>query len=1708
MQFFHLLPAVIALLQREGRVTYQALKLEFGLDEAFLDGIRDELIYAKRCAADEDSIVLVWTGMPVTVSPTPPLATAEAEPDDHATSPLPDTPSVPDAERRQLTVMFCDLVGSTDLSGKLDPEDLRDVVRAYQESAAAVIQHFDGHIAQYLGDGLLVYFGYPTAHEDDAQRAVHTGLGIVDAMGSLNLRLEAEHKIRLAVRLGIHTGPVVVGEMGGGDRHEHLALGETPNIAARLEGLAPHNTVVISPVTARLVRNVFDLDELGTFELKGVAEPMAVSQVLGPLATDDAAEEMTGKNFDALVGRDEEIGLLLRRWEQSKAGTGQVVLLSGDAGFGKSSLIDGLRLHVHQEGYTRITFQCTPYTTTSALYPVIVHIQRLLQWEREDSIDTKLSKMENALQPYGLPLADTIPVLAALLSLSVPETRYPPLQLTPQQQRQQTQDVLVALMLEEAERHATLIIWEDLHWADPSTLDLLGLLLDQVPTVPMMAVFAFRPEFSPPWPMQTHMTPIPLNRLEGTQVEALVNRLAGNKTLPSEVVQYIVDKTDGVPLYAEELSKMILESEYLREEDNGYALTGPLDSVEIPATLQDSLMARLDRLPMVREIAQVGAVLGREFGYDMIRILSTEPEDTLQDHLTQLVSNELLYQRGRPPRAKYVFRHALVRDAAYTSLLRRRRQQYHQQVAQQLEAHFSDTVEMQPELLAHHFTEGGHTAQAVAYWQRAGQRASERSAYQEAISHFTQALTLLPELPEAPERTQQELNLQLALAACLLMTKGHGAPEVETAYTRSRTLCQQLGDTLSLFPVLFGLWRFYAVKPELTTNLELGEHLLRLAESAQDPPLLVVAHYALGFSHLMMGDGGKAGQHLHQGTAHYDPQQREADMFRAGQDPGVVCQAYTAWALWLQGYPERSRQHLDKALELAKAIDHPFTLAFAFDVAAILGQLARDARAMAQHAASAAALADEHGFALWLALAHIMQGAAMILQPHGQDSADHALDIMQQGRGAWQAAGADLLAPFVSTLMAEAYQHLGQYDAGQRVLDEAIALMDNTKERWWAAEVYRLKGVLTLHQHGHERAWHEAETHFQQALVMARQQQAKPLELRATVSLCRLWKDCGQPHKARECLAEIYGWFSEGLDTPDLAGSQDAIGGIGAVMETQPTLSLLWPSGAGRAKTWKLQSPCERDLELEHVLSALAQYAPSRTVIKEVANQLCTDPAVITYRQDVLEDLWQHGALADRLETLLPDISALDAYRSSVDRQRSTLEDVTWRLGELEQLVTCVSGLSEVFSQVGGQLRAKGWRMLSDRVAQIAKDEVYLNLTRELPEMLETIRSKASVTIGINLDNRLRPVATTLLSVNDQPFTSSSFIDRLLGRQHTEEYKGIGPLHSVAALEVERNPLGLEPQAQPINPMLVPLFRDLAKVLETVCRPIARTLRRYITLQSGFLAGVSGEMAFYLAAVRLMQQLQAHGLPLCRPEIVPMAERICELRNGYNLNLALHLMDRAKSNGAVVKNDARMDKNGRIFILTGPNQGGKTTYVQMVGLCQILAQLGLWVPATQARMSPVDGIYTHYPIEESSAKATGRFGDEAQRLSDIFTGATRHSLILLNESLASTNSGESLYIAQDLVRILRRMGARAIFATHLHELAADVGALNEQTPGDSRVVSLVASRIENGTDGTQRSYKILPGQPMGRSYAREIASKYGIGYEQLMSRLRQRGVLE
>jgi class 3 adenylate cyclase/predicted ATPase len=1131
------------LLRAEKRVTYRFLAHACGLDEAFLTAVRRELLF-KQLARDVDGEGLVWTGEPEAARPpaspavspptlpdaagAAPAVRGEPQADRRVSGPARPTS---EAERRQLTVLFCDLVGSTQLSGQLDPEDLRAVVRAYQETAAEVIQRYEGHIAQYLGDGLLVYFGYPQAHEDDAQRAVHTGVELVEAIAGLHTRLEASYGVQLAVRLGIHTGPVVVGDIGGGGRREHLALGETPNIAARLEGLAAPNTVVISPVTARLVRQTFVLEDLGASALKGVGEPMAVWRVLGRRTPSRHDDEATPNRTPFLVGRDEELGLLRRRWEQSKEGLGQVVLLSGAAGLGKSSLVAALRAQVGREGSARLTLRCSPYHTNSALSPVIEHLQQVLQLERTDSPETKLAKLEQGLQTSRLPYEEIVPLFGALLAVPLPAARYPARSLSPQQQRQQTQDALVAWFLEEAIRQPVLAVWEDLHWADPTTLELLGLLVEQTPTAAMLHVLTFRPEFAPPWPTRSHLTPITLHRLERPQVEALIAHLAGGKALPAEVVAHIVAKTDGVPLYVEELTKMLLASDLLCADAEHYVLTGPLSTMAIPETLQDSLMARLDQLGTAKEVAQLGAVLGREFPYDMLRAVSSQDEATVQDGLARLVAAELLYQRGRPPRARYRFKHALIQDAAYASLLRSTRQQVHQQVAQLLEARFPETVETQPELVAQHYTAAGCAGQAVHYWQRAGEQASNRSAYLEAVSHFTTGLELLKTLPETPEHTQRALALHIALGAALQMTQGHAAPEVEHAYTRAYALCQQVGETPELVPVLLGLWRFYLLRSQLHTARELGETLLRLAQRADDPALAVLAPYTLGATCFWLGALLAARQHTEEGIVRYTPDQHRTLVFRMGQDPGVACRALTAQTLWLLGYPEQALARIHEALALAHALAHPYSLAYGRSWVAMLSQWCRDVPAVSEHAEAAVALATAQGFTQWAANGTITRGWALAMQGQGEAG----LAQVRQGIAAWRATGAALLVPFLCTVLAEVCDRLGHTADGLQALAEAYTLVEQHEERYWEAEVCRLRGVLLLRQPGTPQE--EAETWLQRALDVARRQEAKSLELRAAMSLSRLWQQQGKHTQAYDLLAPIYGWFTEGFETADL---QDA----------------------------------------------------------------------------------------------------------------------------------------------------------------------------------------------------------------------------------------------------------------------------------------------------------------------------------------------------------------------------------------------------------------------------------------------------------------------------------------------------------------------------------------------------------------------------------------
>jgi predicted ATPase len=626
-----------------------------------------------------------------------------------------------------------------------------------------------------------------------------------------------------------------------------LALGETPNLAARLQGIAAPNTVVISAATLQLLGGFFACQSLGTWLLRGLPQPLEVYQVLHESMARSRLEAAGSTSLTPLVGREQEVTLLRERWAQVKDGLGQVVLLSGEAGIGKSRLVQVLKEHVAAEPQAWLTpCQCSPYYQNTALYPMIDLLERVaLRFEREESPPQKRSKLEGFLVQYGLPLAEAVPLFASLLSLPLP-ANYAPLTMSPAQQKQQTLQALLTILLRIAAQQPVLFVMEDLHWVDPSTLEFLSLLVDQGPTAHILALLTFRPDFSPPWTGRAHLTQVTLNRLPRRQAAEMTNQVVHGKALPTEVLEQVVAKTDGVPLFVEELTKMVLESGLLQEREERYELTGPLPPLAIPATLHDSLMARLDRLATVKALAQLGATLGREFSYELLQAVSPWDEGALQRGLHQLVEAEFLYQQGLPPQATYRFKHALIQDTAYQSLLRSTRQRHHQHIAQVLEELFPETVEAQPELLAHHYTEAGLSAPAIPYWLKAGQRASARSAHVEAITHLTRGIELLETLPATPQHSQHELPLHIALGASLIATKGYAAPEVEQTYARARQLCQHLEDPYQLYPVLRGLWSYYLVHAEYHTAHALGEQLLTLAQQTQDSAMLLAAHRALG----------------------------------------------------------------------------------------------------------------------------------------------------------------------------------------------------------------------------------------------------------------------------------------------------------------------------------------------------------------------------------------------------------------------------------------------------------------------------------------------------------------------------------------------------------------------------------------------------------------------------------------------------------------------------------------------------------------------------------------------------------------------------------------------------------------------------------------------------------------------------------------------
>jgi class 3 adenylate cyclase/predicted ATPase len=1031
------------------------------------------------------------------------------------------------AERRQVTVMFSDLVGSTALSARMDPEDLREVISAYQKCVAEAVQRFGGFVAKYMGDGVLVYFGYPQAHEDDAERAVRAGLELVGAVSAL------QSNAPLQIRVGIATGLVVVGDLiGTGSAQEQAVVGETPNLAARLQGIAQPNTVVIAEGTRRLLGNLFELEDLGVKDLKGVAVPLRAWAALRPSSIESRFEALHTTDLTALVGREEELELLLRRWSRAKTGEGQVVLLSGEAGIGKSRLSAALLDRLANEPHTRLRYFCSPQRTDSALYPVIGQLERAAGFVHDDTARAKLDKLDALLAKTSTSKQDG-GLCAEMLSLKS-DGRYPALDLTPEQRRQRTLEALVSQMEALARQNPVLMVFEDAHWTDPTSLEVFGRVVDRVRGLRVLLIITFRPDFDPPWVGRPYVTFLAINRLGEREILAMIEGVIGNKPLPANIRQDIIERTDGIPLFVEEMTKAVLEADSQGAVEHLTA-TVPSSALAVPASLQASLMARLDRLGPAKEVAQIGAAIGREFSPALLSAVVRKPEAELTSALDRLIAAGLLFRQGVPPYASYLFKHALVQDAAYGTLLREPRRALHARIAETLEGQFADIAESQPELLARHCTEAGLIEKAALQWGKAGQRSLERSALVEAVAKLTRALDLIAALPATPALRREQIKFQVALINSLFHVKGYAAPETRAAAERARLLIEQaeaLGeppeDPLLLFSALYAYWttNFTAFNGDVMRELA-AQFLMRAEKQGTAVPLMV-AHRIMGSALLCSGEIAEGRAHFDQGIALYDPTAHRPLATRFGQDVRVAALCYRSTALWLLGYTKAALADADHALKDAREIGHTATLMYAvgFTSPTLIHTGNYDtAKPLLDELV---ALADEKGAAFWKACGMVLQGC--ILAATGK--ASDAVQMITAGIAAWRSIGSTFFTPWHLSNLTRAHAELGQFDDALCCIREAMAAIETTKESWYEAEVNRLAGEIALMSPEPDAA--KAEAYFDRALSVARVQQAKSWELRAAMSMARLWRDQGKRDEARELLAPVYGWFTQGFDTLDL----------------------------------------------------------------------------------------------------------------------------------------------------------------------------------------------------------------------------------------------------------------------------------------------------------------------------------------------------------------------------------------------------------------------------------------------------------------------------------------------------------------------------------------------------------------------------------------------
>jgi class 3 adenylate cyclase/DNA-binding response OmpR family regulator/predicted ATPase len=1016
-------------------------------------------------------------------------------------------------ERRQLTAFSCRLVGSATLASKLDPEDASEVVHRFHELCTIVIAQWGGTLIQAVDSDVLALFGYPQSHEDNSERAVHAALDLLAKVRNLSSPSDEA----LQARIGLATGLVLVG-------HDRPIVGEAIRLAPRLCSQAPSNSIVIADEVRRQLRDVFACERIGSSEFEEFSKPITTYRVLEGSPAESRFLARRTKTPTRFVGRQREFDQLSALWERVKGREGQVALVCGEAGIGKSRLCEAFLAPINPHHIRR--FQCSPYYSNSPFYPVINQLQFAARFAQQDTPEIKLRKLEAILSPVSASRID-IPVFAELLSVPVAPA-HSTLDITPQRKREFTITALIRHLLGLSFAHPIVLELADAHWIDSSTLELLDRCIASIKAAPVLILVSFRPEFFPHWLDHSHVTMLRLNRLSREDTGAIVSDVAGCKALPCELTEQIIAKTDGVPLFAEELTKTVIESATLRNIDDLDPNASPR-TISIPTTLLDSLTERLDRLGASREIAQIGAAIGREFSYRLLAVVASIPVRTLDSALAHLAACELIFARGKPPDASYIFKHALVRDAAYASLLRSKRQQLHSRIAEALPKAFPQTIETQPELLAHHLAQAGLNARAVETLQSAARRAIENSANAEAIAHLTRALALLTSLPEKPERDRLRFGSEVLLAQARIARHGYAAPQTRETLIRAKSLIDERCDPADRFTILYGLWACYYVGGEVAKQRDAAIEFLREAERHSDTAALCIAHRVLGTTYVTMGEFAASLPHLERARALYDPQKHAAYRYQCGQDIGVAALCYLSWAYWHLGRADQALRIATEAMQQAESLGHPHTLVYTIcHAGAFVDLFRRCSENTKRYADAVVSLCTENGFTHWINCGRIFEG--WTAADHGE--ADRASENIRAGVLGWKDAGARLWMPIFLTLQAQARAKAGRNEAALRDIDEALVICETAGERWAVAEILRVKAWL-LGQSGGAQV-DEIETLLLKSLELARRQQARCWELRVACDLARLWQDQSQCRRALKLLRSVYDQFTEGFDTPDL----------------------------------------------------------------------------------------------------------------------------------------------------------------------------------------------------------------------------------------------------------------------------------------------------------------------------------------------------------------------------------------------------------------------------------------------------------------------------------------------------------------------------------------------------------------------------------------------